>query len=92
MDESRVRVGFPLCNRVFLAGGCELGVEVVDESEEIENRGELQYGLRSEAGRFPTSRVEREVGGNGRVEKVFHLSAVPTVTAGFIGFAFDIRE
>ena len=53
---------------------------------------ELQYGLRSEAERFPTSRVEREVGGNGRVEKVFHLSAVPTVTAGFIGFAFDIRE
>jgi hypothetical protein len=26
------------------------------------------------------------------VGKVFHFSASPTVTAGFIGFVFDIRE
>jgi hypothetical protein len=41
---------------------------------------------------FLTSRVQREVGGNGIVERVFHLSAPPTVTAGFIAFAFDIRK
>jgi hypothetical protein len=32
------------------------------------------------------------VDGNGEVEKVFHVSAGPTVTAGFIGFVFDIRK
>jgi hypothetical protein len=32
------------------------------------------------------------VGGNTGVRKVFHVSAGPTVTAGFIGFAFDIRK
>jgi hypothetical protein len=42
--------------------------------------------------RFLTSRVQREVGGNGTVDKVFHVSAPPTVTAGFIAFAFDIRK
>jgi hypothetical protein len=42
--------------------------------------------------RFLTSRVHREVGGNGIVDKVFHVSAAPTVTAGFIAFAFDIRK
>jgi len=42
--------------------------------------------------RFLTSRVTWEVDGNGEVEKVFHVSAGPTVTAGFIGFAFDIRK
>jgi hypothetical protein len=42
--------------------------------------------------RFLTSRVQREVGGNGIVDKVFHFSAPPTVTAGFIAFAFDIRK
>jgi hypothetical protein len=36
--------------------------------------------------------VQREVGGNGRFEKVFHVSKGPTVTAGFNGFAFDIRN
>jgi hypothetical protein len=36
--------------------------------------------------------VEREVGRNRGVERVFHVSAGPTVTAGFIGFAFDIRK
>jgi hypothetical protein len=41
---------------------------------------------------FLTSRVQREVGGNGTVERVFHLSAPPTITAGFIAFAFDIRK
>jgi hypothetical protein len=33
-----------------------------------------------------------QVDGRTRVEKVFHLSAAPTVTAGFIAFAFDIRK
>jgi hypothetical protein len=41
---------------------------------------------------FLTSRVRREVGGNEIVDKVFHVSAPPTVTAGFIAFAFDIRK
>jgi hypothetical protein len=42
--------------------------------------------------RFLTSRVQPEVGGNGIVATVFHLSAPSTVTAGFIAFAFDIRK
>jgi hypothetical protein len=42
--------------------------------------------------RFVTSRVQSEIGGNGIVDKVFHVSAVPTVTAGFIAFVFDIRK
>jgi hypothetical protein len=42
--------------------------------------------------RFLTSRVPSEVGRNGIVGRVFHLSASPTVTAGFIAFAFDIRK
>jgi len=41
---------------------------------------------------FLTSRVLLEVGGNETVERVFHLSAPPTVTAGFIALAFDIRK
>jgi hypothetical protein len=41
--------------------------------------------------RFLTSSVGREIGGNREVGEVFHLSAGPTVTAGFNGFAFDIR-
>ena len=41
--------------------------------------------------RFLTSRVGREAGDNRRVGTVFHFSEAPTVTAGFIGFAFDIR-
>jgi hypothetical protein len=67
-------------------------VEVVNRESETELNGELQYGLRSERSRFLTSRVQPEVDGNGIVEKVFHVSAPPTVTAGFIGFAFDIRK
>jgi len=35
--------------------------------------------------------VGREVGESKRVEKDFHFSAGPTVTAGFKVFAFDIR-
>jgi hypothetical protein len=33
----------------------------------------------------------REAGENIQVERVFHFSAAPTVTAGFIAFIFDIR-
>jgi hypothetical protein len=32
------------------------------------------------------------VDGKGRVKIVFHISREPTVTAGFIAFAFDIRK
>jgi hypothetical protein len=35
--------------------------------------------------------VGREAGEKREVARVFHLSAGPTVTAGLIGFAFDIR-
>jgi hypothetical protein len=42
--------------------------------------------------RFLTSRMQREVEGNETLARVFHLSAAPTVTAGFIAFAFDIRK
>jgi hypothetical protein len=39
-----------------------------------------------------TRRYRLQCGENRQVGKVFHFSAAPTVTAGFIGFAFDIRE
>jgi hypothetical protein len=42
--------------------------------------------------RFLTSRVQLEVGGNWIVERVFHVSAPPTVTTGFIAIAFDIKK
>jgi hypothetical protein len=42
--------------------------------------------------RFLTSRLWREVEPKEILAKVFHLSAAPTVTAGFIAFAFDIRK
>jgi hypothetical protein len=43
-------------------------------------------------GRFLTSRIAWEVSESRQVEEDFHLSAAPTVTTGFIGFAFDIRK
>ena len=48
--------------------------------------------LRRATGRFLTSRVRVEVTENREVRKVFHFCAGPTVTAGFIGFVFDIRK
>jgi hypothetical protein len=36
--------------------------------------------------------VPQEVGEGKVVGKDFHFCAVPTVTAGLIGFAFDIRK
>jgi hypothetical protein len=36
--------------------------------------------------------VQPEVDGNGTVEKVFHVFAPPTVTAGFIALGFDIKK
>jgi hypothetical protein len=41
---------------------------------------------------FLTPEKGHGVGGKPGVKKVFHLSAAPTVTAGFIGFVFDIRK
>ena len=87
-----MRARFPLCNRVFLLGRCEPDVEVVDRWAEIGVRDWIQYGPRSGTDRFLTSRVGWEVGRNRGVEKVFHVSEVPTVTAGLIGFVFDIRN
>jgi hypothetical protein len=66
-------------------------VEVVQGGGEIGESGGIQWELRGWRERFLTSRVGREVGGNRQVEKDFHFSAGPTVTAGFMGFAFDIR-
>jgi hypothetical protein len=48
--------------------------------------------LRRVRDEFLTRRYGVQGGENRQVEKVFHFCAVPTVTAGFIGFAFDIRE
>jgi hypothetical protein len=67
-------------------------VEVVNRESEIDFGGKLQLSLRNEIVRFLTSRLRGEVGGNGIVDKVFHVSAPPTVTAGFIAFVFDIRK
>jgi hypothetical protein len=52
---------------------------------------EIQCWLRGWRERFLTSTVGREAGENMQVERDFHFSAGPTVTAGFMGFAFDIR-
>jgi hypothetical protein len=39
-----------------------------------------------------TRRYRVQDGENRQVGANFHFCAAPTVTAGFIGFAFDIRE
>jgi hypothetical protein len=36
--------------------------------------------------------MPRQVEAKENLAPVFHLSAAPTVTAGFIAFAFDIRK
>ena len=64
----------------------------MNDKWEIEVVGELPWGLRSAAERFLTARFPAEVSGNTRVGKDFHFCAGPTVTAGFIGFVFDIRK
>jgi hypothetical protein len=66
-------------------------VEVVQGREEIGGTAKLHPRLRKVWDRFLTSRVELEPGDNRRVAPVFHFSEAPTVTAGLIGFAFDIR-
>jgi hypothetical protein len=50
------------------------------------------HGLRRVGDGFLTSRHGIQSGGNRQVGEVFHFCEAPTVTAGFIGFAFDIRE
>jgi hypothetical protein len=35
---------------------------------------------------------ESEAAGDERFGNLFHFSLTPTVTAGFIGFSFDIRK
>jgi hypothetical protein len=66
-------------------------VEVVQGRDEIGRAAELHYRLRRVWDRFLTSRVGLEPGDNRRVARVFHFSEGPTVTAGLIGFVFDIR-
>jgi hypothetical protein len=66
-------------------------VDVVQGRKEIGSIARLHWPLRNLRDRFLTSRVRREPGDNRRVVSVFHFSAVPSVTAGFIGFVFDIR-
>jgi hypothetical protein len=52
---------------------------------------QFHYRLRRIRDRFLTSRVQLEPGDNRRVVPVFHFCEGPTVTAGLIGFVFDIR-
>ena len=76
---------------VFLYADCECDVEVVQSRKEIGRAAELHCRLRNVRDRFLTSRVYWKPGDNRRVAPVFHFSAAPSVTAGFIGFVFDIR-
>src|SRR5579863_9188428 len=76
---------------VFLRTSCERDVEVVQGRKEIGSIARLHWPLRKVRDRFLTSRDGREPGDNRRVVPVFHFSEAPSVTAGFIGFVFDIR-
>jgi hypothetical protein len=49
------------------------------------------HGLRRVGDGFLTSRDGIQGSENRQVGEVFHFYEAPTVTAGFIGFAFDIR-
>jgi hypothetical protein len=50
------------------------------------------HGLRQVRDGFLTSRDWAQRGENRQVGKDFHFCEAPTVTAGLIGFIFDIRE
>jgi hypothetical protein len=52
----------------------------------------LFLGLRCVGDGFLTSRDGVQGGENRRVGEVFHFCEAPTVTAGLMGFIFDIRE
>lgn len=51
----------------------------------------FQRGAR-ETGLILDTRAEAANSSNNELTLNFHFSASPTVTAGFIGFAFDIRK
>jgi len=74
----------------LLADGCEPDVEAVQGEAGTASRGEFHWVFRRQRQRFLTSTVGPEAGDSRQVAQDFHFSPGPTVTAGFIGFAFDI--
>ena len=66
-------------------------MEVVNDKRKISARVELSEPLRSGREQFFTARVRVEVSERRQFGEDFHFCPGPTVTAGFIGFAFDIR-
>jgi len=66
-------------------------VEAVKGEAGTGSWGEFPPEFRRRRERFLTSTVSPETGDIRQVAQDFHFSAGPTVTAGFIGFAFDIR-
>jgi len=87
----RLAPRFPLCDRVFLAAGCARDVEAVKGRAGTGRQGEFYLEFRRQRERLLTSTMSPKAGDVTQVVQDFHFSAGPTVTAGFIGFAFDIR-
>jgi hypothetical protein len=75
----------------FFSIRCEMHVEAVKRRANIRDTAEIEYSLRKVWHGFLTSRVGSKGSENIRVAPVFHFCAAPTVTAGLIGFEFDIR-
>jgi len=75
----------------LLADGCEQDVEAVQGKAGTDRQAEFRYGFRRRRQRFLTSTLGPEAGDSRPVAQDFHFSPGLTVTAGFIGFAFDIR-
>jgi hypothetical protein len=92
VDESRLGLAFPLSSKVFLDQHCASGVEGVQEPAGIARHGQT---IPSSP---PTGRLildmqdwaQKPVSRGVCLD--FHFYEPSTVTTGFIGFYFDIRE
>ena len=92
MDESRLQTVFPLNSRVSLERRCESVVEGVQETVTIARHGQtIPSSPLSDRLVLATKHRAQKVAGCG-VGRDFHFYDLPTVTTGFIGFYFDIRE
>ena len=82
---SRLWLGLPRSDRVAT-------VECVGEAGGTpDRRPDLQASAR-QAGLILDTRIEAASAGKIELGSDFHFSDLPTVTAGFIGFSFDIRK
>ena len=92
MDESRLPLGFPLSSKVFLEPGCESGVEVVQEPVRFVRHGQTIPSSPPNASLVLDMQPAAQKHGGCGLDCDFHFYRPSTVTTGFIGFYFDIRE